>query len=317
MAADAELILRGARRPLVIGMGGGGDVVGALATAEAMRLQDGADPIIGGLTWERGVIDPVPGPRRIEEIEAGRELAGGVLLTGPSTRVRGRDVYFAESRMAAYLDRPTILIDIGGGAGAIATGLHDAVAALDRDLTVFIDVGGDVLAQGDEPGLRSPLCDAVMLAAAAILGQQGHAVLLGVFGIGCDAELTPSEVLGRLAQVAAADGLCGARGLTEPVVRSLEGSLELVPTEASAQAVRAFRGVSGVVRIRGGEHSLELSPLAALTYYLDVGATLASAGVLARAVLDARSLEEANDVLHALGVRTELDLEREMAAQAR
>ena len=60
---DAELLLRGSRRPLVIGMGGGGDIVGALATAEAARLYDRADPVLGGLTWERRPIDPVPGPR--------------------------------------------------------------------------------------------------------------------------------------------------------------------------------------------------------------------------------------------------------------
>jgi hypothetical protein len=60
---DAEQALRRARRPLVIGMGGGGDVVGALATAEHARIYDGAQPILGGVTWERRPIDPVPGPR--------------------------------------------------------------------------------------------------------------------------------------------------------------------------------------------------------------------------------------------------------------
>ncbi|MFZ0042065.1 MAG: DUF1152 domain-containing protein [Solirubrobacteraceae bacterium] len=315
MAADVEAILRGARRPLIIGMGGGGDVVGALATAESMRLLDGAEPLVGGVTWERRPIDPAAGPRRSEEVEQARELADGVMLAGPTTRVRGSEVYFAESRMAAYLDRPTLLIDVNRGAPSVASGLWQAIDELERDLTVFVDVGGDVLARGDELGLRSPLCDSVMLAAAALLGRRGHPVLLGVFGIGCDAELTPDEVLERLSLVAAADGLCGARGLTEPVARSLEGSLELVPTEASAQAVRAFRGVSGEVRIRGGERRLELSPLAALTYYLDVEATLASAGGLARLVIDAPDLEHANDALHAAGVRTELDLERRAAGE--
>jgi hypothetical protein len=65
---DAEQLLRASRRPLVLGMGGGGDVVGALATAAAARLYDGADPVLGGVTWERAVIDPMPGPRRISEI---------------------------------------------------------------------------------------------------------------------------------------------------------------------------------------------------------------------------------------------------------
>jgi hypothetical protein len=314
MAADAEAILRAARRPLVIGMGGGGDVVGALATAEAMRLYDDAEPLVGGLTWERRPIDPVPGPRRTSEIAGGWELSPGILLAGPHTRIRDRDVYFGEARMAAFLGRPTVLIDIEGGAAAVADGLRRAAAALRRDLILFVDVGGDVLAQGDEPGLRSPLCDALMLAAAQMLAADGRPVLLGIFGIGCDSELTAGEVLERISWVAAAGGLSGARGLTEPVVQRLEESLQFVPTEASAQAVRAYRGVSGTVSIRGGTRSFELTSLAAQTVFLDVAATIAAAGRLARALAAAPSLEQANDALHALGVRTELDLERDAAA---
>ncbi|MEO6859768.1 MAG: DUF1152 domain-containing protein, partial [Solirubrobacteraceae bacterium] len=196
--ADAEAILRAARRPLVIGMGGGGDVVGALASAEFSRLYDGAEPIIGGLTWERRPIDPVPGPRRVEEIVDAEPLADGVLLAGPSTRVREREVYFGESRMAAFLKEPTVLVAIDAGPAQIAAGLAAAGERLGADLILFVDVGGDVLARGDEPGLRSPLCDAVMLAAAAQLAQDGVSVLLGIFGIGCDAELTNQEVLERI-----------------------------------------------------------------------------------------------------------------------
>ena len=311
---DAEAVLRSTKRPLVIGMGGGGDVVGALATADSARIYDGADPVLGGVSWERRPIDPSPGPRSSDEIEDAEELAPGVLLARAETRVRGAEIYFAESHMARFLGQPTVLVDVGVGAATIASGLEAAIERLGCDLTVFVDVGGDVLAQGDEPGLRSPLTDAIMLAAAGRLHQAGHGVLVGVFGIGCDAELTPGEVLRRLGAVAAAGGLIGSRGLTEPVARRLEQAIELVPTEASAQAVRAFRGAFGTAAIRGGTRTLELSAVAALTLYLDVGATIEAAGRLARAVDGAADLEQANDALHAIGVRTELDLEREAAA---
>jgi hypothetical protein len=307
---DAELLLRGSSRPLVIGMGGGGDVVGALATAEVARLYENAEPVLGGLTWERRPIDPVPGPRTVSEIEGAEELAPGILLAGADTRVRGRDVVFAESRMAEFLNQPTVLIDPDAGPAAVADGLTEAIAALKCDLLVLVDVGGDVIANGDEPGLRSPLCDAVMLAAGGRLSTSGQPVLLGVFGIGCDAELTPDEVLARLATVAAAGGLCGARGLTGAVADRLEAAMQLVRTEASAQAVRAFRGASGLTTIRGGTRTLELSPVAALTFYLDVDIAINAVGRLAQAVADAASLEEANDALHELGVSTELDYER-------
>ena len=313
---DAEAMLRGASRPLVLGMGGGGDVVGALATAEHGRLYDGWDPVLGGLSWERRPIDPVPGPRTVSEIADAEELAPGVMLAGAETRVRGRDVFFAESRMAQFLAQQTILIDVTRGPAAIASSLGRAVALLNCDLVVFVDVGGDVLADGQESGLRSPLCDALMLAVAERMRCEGQSVLAGVFGIGCDAELTPSEVLARIAKVASAGGLCGARGLTAPVADRLEGAIALVPTEASAQAVHAFRGAHGMAEIRGGARELELSPAAALTMYLDVAVMIEATGRLARAVDAAAGLEEANEALHEIGVRTELDLERNAARTA-
>lgn len=289
-------------------------MVGALATAELARRYDGAMPLLGGLAWERRPIDPVPGPRRVDEIEGAEELAPGILRADARTRVRRRDVFFAESRMAEFLGEPTILIDVSGGPAKIADGLGQVATSLGCDLVVFVDVGGDVLAQGDEPGLRSPLCDAVMLAAAGRLGRLGHPVLAGVFGVGCDAELTPGEVLARLADVAAEGGLAGARGLTEPVAQSLEGAIERVPTEASAMALRAFRGQTGLVTIRGGTRTVELSSLAAITFYLDVEATIRAAGRLALTVDSAEDLEQASRALNAIGVRTELDLERDAAA---
>ena len=71
---DADALLAASRRPLVIGVGGGGDVVGALAVAESCRQLHGASPVVGGVTWERRPIDPRPGPRSVGEIEGARVL---------------------------------------------------------------------------------------------------------------------------------------------------------------------------------------------------------------------------------------------------
>ena len=307
---DAEVLLSRSRRPLVLGIGGGGDVVGALATAEACRLH-GAEPLVGGVTWERRPIDPQPGPRAEAEIEGARRLAPAVMAASAETRVRESGVLFAESRMAELLGEETALVDATLGPAHLADGLAVAAAALGLDLIVFVDVGGDALAHGHEPGLASPLCDAVLLAAAARLAENGHSVLGGVFGIGCDGELTPSQVLERLAEVGAAGGLAGARGLTPAVAGRLEEAVRVVPTEASAQALRCFHGEIGSAAIRQGRRSVELSPAGALTFYFDPVAALRSAARLAAAVVDARDLEHANDILHGLGVYTELDYERD------
>jgi hypothetical protein len=308
---DAERLLSTARRPLVLGIGGGGDVVGALATAEACRLYHGARPVLGGVSWERRPIDPQPGPRAEAEIEGARPLGEAVLAAGPETQVRDSGVRFAEARMAGFLGEETVLVDLTRGPAAIARGLGAAAAGLRADLVVMVDVGGDVLGHGDEPGLASPLCDAVMLAAGSLLAEAGEvAVLGGIFGIGCDGELTPPEVIDRLAEVAAAGGLAGMRGLTAPVVERLAGAIEQIPTEASAQALRCFAGEHGTATIRRGRRTVQLSPLGAMTIYFEVSAALRSAARLARAVRDAPDLEAANAALGALGVSTELDLER-------
>src|SRR4051794_24073915 len=89
-----------AKRPLVIGIGGGGDVVGALAVAEHCRLFHGANPIVGGVSWERTPIDPEPGPRRSDEIENAMELAPGVLAASGDTVIASRGIPFGESRLA-------------------------------------------------------------------------------------------------------------------------------------------------------------------------------------------------------------------------
>jgi hypothetical protein len=322
--------LREARRPLCLGIGGGGDVVGALATAEHCRIGYGARPVLGGVTWERLPIDPEPGPRTAAEISNARPLAAepdlraagadtaprplgpAVLAAGPHTRVRRSGVRFAEARMAELLGEETVLVDVNHGPAAIAAGLAEAADALGCDLVVFVDVGGDVLAHGDEPGLASPLCDAVMLAAAVRMAR--HGALGAVFGIGCDGELTPDEVLERLDEVDRDDGLLGRLPIEEPVAPRLDEAVAAVPTEASAVALRAFRGESGPVEIRRGRRSVDLRPIAAETVFFDPVVAVRTASRLAAAVRDAPGLEAANAVLHRLGVRTELDYEREASA---
>ena len=83
--------------------------------------------------------------------------------------------------------------------------------------------------------------------------------------------------------------------------------------EASLQAVRAFRGETGVTEIRGGRRTVELSTASAMTIFFDVEIAVDSTARLAQAVDSAGNLLEANEALHELGVRTELDLEMEHA----
>jgi hypothetical protein len=294
----------------VVGIGGGGDVAGALAAGEACAAL-GTPAVVGGLTWERRPVDPLPGPRRLDEIEGVEVLHEAVALAGPRASGPG-GFRFCEGAMAEFLGEPTVLVDPNPGPRAIAEGLEVAAARLGCDLIALLDVGGDVLAHGDEPGLASPLADATVLAAAPALRTP---VIGIVFGAGCDGELTPAEVRARLDEVAAAGGDLGDLPLPEAAIARVEASLELVVTEASAMALRCARGERGQTTIRRGRRTVELTEDGGRLACFDPLVALRSAARLAAAVAGADSLDEAQHALSVLGVRTELDYEMNAARQ--
>jgi len=305
--------LGGAERVLAVGIGGGGDVVGALAVAQLAHLL-GTPSVVGGLSWERRPIDPLAGPRRIDELDGARRINDATALAGPATTGPG-GFHFAESHMARHLGEPVLLLDPSGGPAAIAAGLAGAARELRCDVVVLVDVGGDVIAHGDERGLASPLADAVCLAAAPALSLAGCAPLLAVFGAGCDGELTPEEVLERVAEVARAGGHLGTWGPGLDEIAPVAEAVAQIPTEASAMAVRCARGETGTTTIRRGRRSVELTPAGALVFFFDPMIALGSAARCGRLVLGARSLQEANDILLAQGMSTELAYETRLAAE--
>jgi hypothetical protein len=310
--APAEEVLAGARRVLCVGIGGGGDVVGALAAAGIAEAA-GAPAELGGLTWERRPVDPLPGPRRMAEVTGCEAVHPAAALAGPDARGPG-GFRFAEGRMAELLGRPVVLADPNPGPAAVGAGLAAAAGRLGCDVLVLLDVGGDVLAHGHETGLASPLADAVVLAAAPPAAAAGLTVLGAVFGAGCDGELTPAEVLERLAEVDAAGAGLGASTVPRPVLDRLEDAARSIPTEASAMAARCARGETGRAAIRQGRRTVELTGAGGLVHWFDPQGAMASAARLADAVRGARDLEEAHAVLGARGVRTELAYERDAAA---
>jgi hypothetical protein len=309
-------VLGGSRRALVLGIGGGGDVVGALAVARQIEV-GGGHAELGGVAWERFAIDPYhPGPRPLSDL-LGIERLGDTAAALCSAEGRTPEgVRLAEAGVAAHLGRPTVLVDINDGSRAVAAGVTAAADRLGCDLVVLLDVGGDVLGTGAEPGLSSPLCDAVMLACASYLPERIEAIGC-VFGAGCDGELTVPEVLERIAVLAHDGAWIGTSSPSAEVAAEIVQLAGVVPTEASLQAARCALGESGVTPIRAGRRTVELGPVGALAFFFDPRAAIGRAAPLAELVADASSIEEARVALESVGVVTELDYERRRAAAAK
>jgi len=294
-----------ARRALVFGAGGSGDIVGAVPTARLLEGH-GVDVTLGGLTWEPVPHDSEPGPRSLDEIRNVERVGESVgLVTGETVTADGME--FTETAVARHFDEETVLIDMDGGPAGTRRGLETACEKLGFDLVVGVDAGGDALARGDEPGLRSPVTDGYALSALAELPVQ---TALGVFGYGSDGELTREELEAAISRIAGRDGLLGAWGLTRRVRDEMRDLLEVVDTEASRLPVEAAGGAAGERTIRGGEVELELTPPSTVTFYFSPDAVAAESGI-ASAVRGLESLEAAVETLRDEGYQIEFDTERE------
>ena len=263
--------------------------------------------MLGGVAWERLPIDPVPGPRPADQIHGGRPVGDRAVIAGPSTSTP-EGVLFSESHVAGHLGTETVLIDVTAGAVGAAAGIAAAAGELDCDLVVYADVGGDAIAVGSEPGLGSPLCDAVMLAAGVRLRDELDGVI-AVIGAGCDGELTLDEVLDRIAALVEARASVGTFQIESDHAEEILRAAEPTGTEASVQLARSALGARGEVEIRGGRRRLMLSPLSALGFCFDLEASLPVLPLVA-AVLDTETLEQGRDALNERGVSTELDYEQ-------
>lgn len=299
-------IIEGSSKALIIGIGGGGDIVGTVPTADLLGMF-GVESVLGGLSWERSVIDPVPGPRTFAEVRNARKLNDVVWFANKDTAT-STGVRFAEAGVAEVLGKETLLIDINYGSAAVAEGLLHAAGELGADLIIGVDVGGDLLALGNEPGLMSPLADSIMTAAFARIEKRMPAIM-GLFGFGSDGELTREELERSMSVLAREGGLLGGWGITREALALLEKLIAVVPTEASRAPALYARGEFTETSIRSGTRQVNLSMSSTVTYYFLPGVLYEKLSVMSRTVADAGSLLDANECLHGLGIRTEYDIE--------
>ncbi|MGW2849339.1 DUF1152 domain-containing protein, partial [Streptomyces sp. NPDC001274] len=148
---------------LIVAAGGGGDAIAAAMLGGAL-YGDSGRTVIFTYAWDRLLIDPLPGPRGAADFR-GLEILTPSVRSVPGT---ARPIAPAGStlpRLAAELPHTFALIDPCRGAEGVTRQLEELVNHLKPESIDLLDIGGDVLARGDEPTLKSPVADALALAA--------------------------------------------------------------------------------------------------------------------------------------------------------
>jgi len=286
---------------LIVAAGGGGDAVAAAMLDAALYGEGDSSAVILTYAWDRLLIDPVPGPRGPENFTGLRPLTRSV-WTVPADAAPVAPAGSTLPRLAAELPHTFVLIDPLHGAEGIIRQLEELIEHLAPESIDLLDVGGDILAKGDELTLRSPLGDALTLAACC---QVNAPVRLLVAGPGLDGEL-PAEVLADRMGPAALT-------LTAAHVEPVSSVLEWHPSEATAMLAATARGVRGLCEIRDAGLPVPLTDEGPTVHEADLDDAL-NRNELARAILATETLAEAEQYSREVCGYSEIDYERNKAA---
>lgn len=283
----------------MIAAGGGGDAIAAAALA---AWAPGGAVAVATLAWDRLMIDPLPGPRAASNFANLQQHHGWAQVTAQSRPIPPAGSTLP--RLAADLPIPLILLDPTSGARGMRQQIHAAATELDAHTIRIVDVGGDLLGQPGDTGLRSPLADA--LTAASCIGLPADAWIAGP---GLDGELDEALVLQR---TEGAD----VRTLDETLWAPWLPILQWHPSEATALLAAASLGVRGTVEIRDAGLPVTLTDHSATAIELSLQAVSAINPTL-RALTDTATFEEAELAANAVLGHTELSNERAKAARPR
>lgn len=285
---------------LIVAAGGGGDAVAA-AMLDAALYGEADRVVILTYAWDRLLVDPLPGPRGVDNF-TGLERITAAVWAVPAD---ARPIPPAGStlpRLAAELSHTFALLDPHHGAEGITRQLEELVSHLEPESIDLLDVGGDILARGDEPTLKSPLADALTLAACC---QVNAPIRLLVAGPGLDGELPLDDLRGALGPV--------VHTFTPRDAEVVSSVLEWHPSEATAMLAATAHGVRGTCEIRDAGLPISLTDESPRIHQIDIDEAL-NRNELARAVATTTSLEEAEAYSRGICGYSEIDYERNKAA---
>jgi hypothetical protein len=180
----------------------------------------------------------------------------------------------------------------------MARQIEELINELSPESIDVLDVGGDILARGDEPTLKSPLGDALTLAACA---QVNADVRLLIAGPGLDGEIPAEDLRGRL----------GPRihTLTTEHIEPISSVLEWHPSEATAMLAATAHGVRGRCEIRDAGLPVPLTDEGPTVHEADLDEAL-QRNELARQLLTTTSLDQAEAHSREICGYSEIDHER-------
>lgn len=292
-------------RHLFVAAGGGGDVLATLILQRKL-CGDGGQPYVVTYSWDRLMVDPVPGPRDPSWFIGIDRFGDHNYVVSAQSRVRSPGSSLLP-RLARELGTKFFLLDPTGAARGMRLQLAELVRELSIQRVSLVDSGGDILACGDEPELRSPMADCLTLAAADDIGAPVDVL---VTGAGLDGELSHS----RVCEIVTELGGCASGQFTKDDVKWCMPILDWHPSEVNGLLIAAAIGYEGTVEIRDAAFEVHVDQSAAVIHHCHYDAAITH-NVLAKAMTVSDDLRDAEGAMLDHQHHSEIDYQRNKARQ--
>ena len=298
----------GKQKALVMGIGGGGDVIQGIPVARLLKQLGVETVYLGGVacswwtpdgdplseTWGTAVMGPTL--YDVNQLSPADSLAANIVAVSSETALGIRkpcEAYLAESLPADVI----FIVGLTEGSQGLAASLNDLIRREGIDLVVGVDIGSDTFFDGKNAmPAKTSLVDFISMGA---LLELECPVFYGVAGYGADGEMPLDELDERVHRVMKAGGYVGAHGITQGDVAAMEKACQLYGDPVEPISWRAAKGEQGWVNV--WPHgpwgtAIKITPLAAVMLFFDPR-TIAesnSRGILA--IQKSTSLEEAEQI---------------------
>jgi hypothetical protein len=301
-----ELALK-SKSVLILGMGGGGDVIQAIPIVNHLRLLGVKEIVVGGVgcSWwtpqgepmslEEGIYVYGPTAYDVEELTPCEKWVPGLVGVSAESNWKGRRP--AEAVLAHLLPGTPFVASLLGGAVGLRESLRQFIALRKVDLVVAVDIGSDAFHDGREASKAfTSLVDFISLGA---LTELDVPVVYALAGYGADGEMQLEELDERVGRVMRAGGYLGAMGVTQRDAAEMSAACQLYPDPVEPIAPGAARGELGFKNVMSkGPWGvvIRVTPLAATILHFDPRVMVAEVCRGVTALKNTRSLAEAEKI---------------------
>ena len=294
------------KKSMIMGVGGGGDVILGVPLANYMELLGTEKIYVGGVSsqwWnpeggshiENFVLAPLV--YDVAQFDNAELLKPMLSQVNPKSTFEGHRP--AEAAVSGVVPWDVFVGGLSNGVVGLRDSLNEFIKEEEIDLFVGADIGAHSFHDGKETS--PPFTTLVSLMSLSAMIQLDCPTVYGFAGYTVDAEMEVEELDERVGRIMQAGGFLGAYGLTQKDVEDYLRACQAFPDPIEPLVAGAARGDLGIKQIpviSPWGRRARLTPLSAIYLFLDPKVMVEEVSTCVKDLMDTKSMDEAEEIYH-------------------